>query len=85
MKSGVKELEGLFKGLNLSPKSNASFINLFADMKKELKEIENLTDGGKIKGGDFSTLEKKVGNVTTLYNKLSREISSLSGKSGKEL
>lgn len=85
MKSGVKELEGLFKGLNLSPKSNASFTNLFADMKKELKEIENLTDGGKIKGGDFLTLEKKVGNVTTLYNKLSREISSLSGKSGKEL
>lgn len=85
MKSGVKELEGLFKNLNLNPQKSGNMTQIFTEMKKELGEIEALTDGNKIKGAAFGTLEKKVEKVSQLYNKLGKEISSLGGKTGKDL
>lgn len=84
MKSGVKELEGLFKNLNLSPSKNAGMTQLFADMKKDLGEIEKLTEGGKIKGKNFKQLETTVDNVRKHWSQLTNEVVKFNSLTDKQ-
>jgi len=77
MKAGVKELEGLFKNLNLSPNKKAGMSGLLGDVKKEISEIEALTEGGKIKGSSFGELEKRIEKLGGSYKQLGKEIDSV--------
>ncbi len=72
MRSSVKEIENLFRNLNLNPGKSAQMTTMLDQAKKSLLEIEQLTDGGKIKGEDFTKVEKKVESVTKLYQQMSK-------------
>ena len=84
MKAGVKELEGIFKNLNLTPAKNASLTQDFAKYKANIKEIEDLLSQPLGEKG-LADVGKRLEANDKLMNSFKKTLSTLGGYSDSQL